>query len=201
MLPKVRRGSLPRPFMDLIIEFANTPEFMALTRISRRLADKEEREEMITCSSRTWRVLILNRRTGMATSQTTGKTLRGSISHLCKRPTSALRRKKHRNGGFETADAMRGEFQRMLQFVQFVSPSGFRKSSTENQVPRVRFESIAVGSALALRADPDLFQRAPDITPLLESRPFKDATKTDAAKVKKKLLGRIRKAKNWLMES
>ena len=96
------------------------------------------------------------------------------------------------NGTSAKADAMRLEFRRMLQFVQSVSSNGFTKSQTGNQVPRVRFESIAVGSALALRADPGLFQRAPDITPLLESDPFKDATKSDAANVKSKLLGRIR---------
>ena len=88
----------------------------------------------------------------------------------------------------------------MLQFVSAVSPHGFTKSETGKQVPRVRFESIAVGSALALRADPTLIQRSPDMTPFLESDPFKDATKSDAANVKSKLLGRIKLVRDWLAD-
>lgn len=102
------------------------------------------------------------------------------------------------NGTSTTIDAMRNEFMQMLEFVQAVSPNGFTKTKTGKQVPRVRFESIAVGSALALRVDPGLFARTPDITLLLESDPFMLATKSDAANVKSKLLGRIRLVREWL---
>ena len=98
------------------------------------------------------------------------------------------------------ADDMQAEFQQMLRFVRSVSPNGFTKSPTGNQVPRVRFESIAVGSALALRADPGLLDRTPNITPLLESDSFKNATKSDAANVKSKLLRRVRLVRDWLTE-
>lgn len=197
---EVRRGSLPGPFMDLIIELADAPEFKKLTPIRKELADKKEREELVT---RFFAYLesfdpeladgngdIPNYRENPA---------RFFFAFVQETNERIAKEKNHQNGSSVTANTMRGEFQRMLQFVQTVSPNGFRKSSTGNQVPRVRFESIAVGSALALRADPDLFRRAPDITPLLESGPFKNATKTDAANVKTKLLGRIREVKNWLM--
>jgi hypothetical protein len=95
---------------------------------------------------------------------------------------------------------MRADFATALDFIQAASPHGFTKSETGNQVPRVRFESIAVGSALALRADPSVAARVADMTPLLNSDEFSEATKSDAANVKSKLLNRIRLTRNWLLE-
>lgn len=43
-----------------------------------------------------------------------------------------------------------------LQFVEKTFPNGFRKSAQSNTVPRVRFEALAVGSALALRENPEI---------------------------------------------
>jgi hypothetical protein len=103
-------------------------------------------------------------------------------------------------GASPTLDAMRTEFARSLAFIKAVSPHGFTKSKTGNQVPRVRFESVAVGSALALRADPSVTDRVEDMTPLLDSKQFSEATRSDAANVKSKLLNRITLTRNWLLE-
>jgi hypothetical protein len=198
---EVRRGSLPGPFMDMVIDLAESPQFTALTPISSSLIDKREREELVTRF-----FAYLN---GFDASVTAADGGNGDIPTYKEEPrrfyfsyvklaNDAITAEIAQNGTSATADAMRTEFLQMLQFVSSVSPNGFTKSTTGNQVPRVRFESIAVGSALALRADPTLLQRLPDITPMLNSDPFKDATKSDAANVKSKLLGRIRLVRDWL---
>ena len=103
-------------------------------------------------------------------------------------------------GDLSSLDRMRAEFFQMLKFVKAVSPNGFTKSVTGNQVPRVRFESIAVGASLALRADPSVANRVGDISQLLNSKEFAAATTSDAANVKSKLLRRITLVRNWLLK-
>ncbi|WP_298434710.1 DUF262 domain-containing protein [uncultured Jannaschia sp.] len=200
---EVRRGSLPGPFMDMVIELADSPEFVELTPISRSLVDKREREELVT---RFFAYLESFDPTLVASDGGNGdipsykEEPRRFYFSFVKEANDRISSEIEQDDTSPTADAMREEFLRTLQFVNAVSPNGFTKSQTGNQVPRVRFESIAVGSALALRADPDLLLRSPDITPLLESAPFKEATKSDAANVKSKLLGRIRLVRDWLAE-
>ncbi|MEL6467766.1 MAG: DUF262 domain-containing protein [Pseudomonadota bacterium] len=197
---EVRRGSLPGPFMDLIISLANSPEFVAMTPISQPLIDKREREELVTRFFAYLGSFVPDAFDGEGDIPTYKEEPRLFYFAYVQETSEAIAAEVNANGTSATADAMRAEFQQMLQFVSAVSPHGFTKSETGKQVPRVRFESIAVGSALALRADPTLIQRSPDITPLLESDPFKDATKSDAANVKSKLLGRIKLVRDWLAD-
>ncbi|MEL7197902.1 MAG: DUF262 domain-containing protein [Pseudomonadota bacterium] len=197
---EVRRGSLPGPFMDLVIELAEHPAFVELTPISKQLVSKREREELVTRF-----FAYLNK------FDPTGNAGEGDIPGYSEQPrrfyfafvqeTNQEAALQIEQGGQSTVlDAMRTEFEATLEFVRTVSPNGFTKSITGNQVPRVRFESIAVGSALALRADPTITDRVTDITPLLESEDFSNATKSDAANVRSKLLNRIRLTRNWLID-
>ena len=48
----------------------------------------------------------------------------------------------------------------MVEFVGAAFPHGFRKTVTARQVPRARYEAIAVGSGLALRERSDLLDSA-----------------------------------------
>ncbi len=196
---EVRRGSLPGPLMDLIISLANSPEFVAMTPISQALIDKREREEFVTRFFAYMGSFIPNGPNG-GDIPTYKEEPRLFYFAYVKDVGEKIAAELAATGVSATADAMRKEFYQMLQFVTATSPNGFTKSVTGNQVPRVRFESIAVGSALALRVDPTLLQRTPDLTPLLESDPFKDATKSDAANVKSKLLGRITLVRDWLAD-
>ncbi|WP_394690118.1 DUF262 domain-containing protein [Hoeflea sp.] len=197
---EVRRGSLPGPFMDLIIDLANSPEFVALTPISKALIDQREREELVTRFFAYLESFDASLADGEGDIPGYKEEPRLFYFKFVQEMNELISAEIEQSGKSTTSDQMRTEFRRMLEFVQAVSPNGFTKTITGNQVPRVRFESIAVGSALALRADPGLLQRAPDITQLLESEPFKDATKSDAANVKSKLLGRIRLFRDWLAE-
>lgn len=196
---EVRRGSLPGPFMDLIIELASDPTFVKLTPVSQQLVDKREREELVT---RFFAYLdsfdpALN--DGQGDIPTYKEEPRRFYFSFVKEKNDRIAAELEADGTSPTIDAMRADFAGALDFIQAVSPHGFTKSKTGNQVPRVRFESIAVGTALALRTDPTVADRVADMTPLLNSVGFSEATRSDAANVKSKLLNRIRMTRSWLL--
>lgn len=197
---EIRRGSIPGPFMDLVVELANDPTFVELTPISQQLVDKREREELVT---RFFAYLdsfdpALN--DGEGDIATYKEEPRRFYFSFVKEMNDRIATELETDGTSPTIDAMRADFASTLAFILEASPHGFTKSETGNQVPRVRFESIAVGSALALRADPTVANRVTDMTPLLSSDEFSDATRSDAANVKSKLLNRIRLTRSWLLE-
>ena len=197
---EVRRGSLPGAFMDLVIELAESQAFVALTPISKPLVDKREREELVTRLFAYLESFDPALADGQGDVPDYKEEPRRFYFAFVKNMNERVAAEINQTGESATLQRMREEFSRTLEFIANVSPHGFTKSATGNQVPRVRFEAIAVGSALALRADPTIFERAPDITPLLESEAFKSATKSDAANVKSRLLNRIRLLRDWLAE-
>ncbi|TNE51884.1 MAG: DUF262 domain-containing protein [Sphingomonadales bacterium] len=197
---EVRRGSLPGTFMDLIVALAKIPEFVDLTPVSQSLINQREREELVTRFFAYLESFDTALMGGDGDIPTYKEEPRRFYFSFVKNMNERVKAEMDADGDSMTLSRMRDEFLRVLQFVKSVSPNGFTKSETGNQVPRVRFEAIAVGSALALREDSGLVERAPDITPLLESEPFKTATRSDAANVKSKLLGRIKLVRNWLAE-
>jgi len=197
---EIRRGSLPGPFMDLIISLAESKEFVELTPISKPQIKLREREELVTRFFAYVESFDPNLKEG-----------RGDIPSYKEQPkrfyfkfVDDMNQKTvteiAKDGVSETLRSMEVEFKRMLAFVKACSPNGFTKSQTGNQVPRVRFEAIAVGAALALREDQNLLNTKPLVTPALEMEEFVVATKSDAANVKSKLLTRITLLRNWLLE-
>lgn len=196
---EIRRGSLPGPFMKLIKSLAESDEFVELTPISQPLIKHREREELVT------------RFFAYLESFDPTKNGSGDIPNYKEQPrlfyyqfvkdmNILIADELEEEEESEKLQSMELEFKQMLAFVKKVSPYGFTKSETGNQVPRVRYEAIAVGLALALRADSDLINTAPDITPALEADEFLEATKSDAANVKSKLLKRITLFTKWFSE-
>ncbi|EDS6040332.1 DUF262 domain-containing protein [Salmonella enterica subsp. enterica] len=103
------------------------------------------------------------------------------------------------NGNIDAAkqELMKTEFSNMLNFVEKYFPAGFRKTVTAKSTPRVRFESIAVGTALALRLDPHL---APKNLDWISSDKFKDLTTSDGANSRVKVIERIEYVRDQLLE-
>lgn len=89
------------------------------------------------------------------------------------------------------------EFTQMLSFVDKYFENGFRKSSKSKSTPRVRFEAISVGVALALRENSDL---VPESMEWLNSEEFKMHTTTHASNSPKRVNGRIGFVKKMLLE-
>ena len=96
-------------------------------------------------------------------------------------------------------NTMRREFETMLVFVARTFPHGFQKSDANHAVPRVRFEAIAVGSALALRENSGLEARPDEIERQMQDAGFDQVVVSDGANVRAKLEGRIDLVKNLLV--
>tara|TARA_Y100000310_G_scaffold265563_1_gene276666 strand:- start:2397 stop:3512 length:1116 start_codon:yes stop_codon:yes gene_type:complete len=197
---EIRRGSLPGPFMDMVTELSSSEEFVELTPISKPLVKSREREELIT---RFFAYLERYREDGANESvDMEGYKDKPKIFYFnfVDEMNNLMQREIEEFGKSKKRESLESEFRKMLHFVKAVSPNGFTKSQSGNQVPRVRFEAIAVGTALALREKNKLIDINPDITPALRSVEFEEATKSDAANVKSKLLKRIKLLKDWLLE-
>lgn len=178
---EIRRGSLPGPVTNLITELAGNELFITLTPLTSKSVDQREREELVTRF-----FAYVNR----------NETEQGRFPGYKDRPKKFLYDYlKDANSQAslqpEIIDDMRGEFLRMLEFVRRTFELGFRKSGSANTVPRVRFEAIAVGSALVLRENPALTVDADIITDRMKVGGFDSLVVSDGANVRSKLEGRI----------
>ena len=86
----------------------------------------------------------------------------------------------------------------MIEFMESTLPLGFRKSKGSSATPRVRFEAIAVGTALAIKEDPTLPGRA-GLPNDLSSAEFRDLTTSDAANNRSRVLNRIEYVRDRLL--
>ena len=94
-------------------------------------------------------------------------------------------------------EKMRAEFESMLNFVEKYFPQGFRQGKNgARTTTRIKFESLAVGVALALRKNSNL---EPKSTELLNSQQFNDLTKSDASSSKNKVVLRIEYVRDRLL--
>ncbi|WP_426078361.1 DUF262 domain-containing protein [Janthinobacterium sp. PSPC3-1] len=178
---EIRRGSLPGPVTELITQLAEDPFFIEMAPLSSKAISQREREELIT---RFFAYLNKN------------NTPDGRFPDYRDRPKKFLYdylKGANADAGQapEIIDAMREEFLRMLSFVRNTFEFGFRKSATANTIPRVRFEAIAVGSALVLRDHPELQVEARYVSARMEQLDFDELVVSDGANVRSKLEGRI----------
>ena len=99
-------------------------------------------------------------------------------------------------------NAMRNEFHSMLAFVQKYIPNSlhiYRKTKNcYEPTTRIKFESITVGIALALRENPNL---VPKSTSFLDSDNLKKLTKSDASSSQNKVTHRIEYVRNQLLDN
>ena len=173
---EVRRGALGGKFIDLVIELAKLPRFTKLAPVPEKALNEREREELVT------RFFAYS----------------DGLEGYKDRPAVFLfDYTKRMNAEFEEEPNLiaeyRARFGNMVAFVEANTPHGFRKTSKSKTTPRVRFEAIAIGSANALRSNPNLLIDGPR-TPMsewIDSKDFSDVTTSDGANVVSKLRGRI----------
>lgn len=178
---EIRRGSLPGLVTDLIRELAENDNFVAATPMSQKAVDQREREELVT---RFFAYLE-----GWGASE-------GRFPNYQDRPKRYLY--EYLKSANDTAsnnpallERMRAEFEGMLDRVQQLFPNGFRKNATAKTVPRVRFEAIATGTALALRQDVNLAVTSEQVVARMAERNFDEIVVSDGANVRSRLEGRI----------
>ncbi|RBA25430.1 DUF262 domain-containing protein [Herminiimonas fonticola] len=88
------------------------------------------------------------------------------------------------------------EWDNMLAFVKAHFAHGFSKGKGHVRTPRIRYEALSVGTALALRINPNLVPASVD---WLESEEFKDLMRSDASNSRPKVIRRIEFVRDKLL--
>lgn len=172
---EVRRGSYRGPFMDFLMSCTKDPDFIKVCPISETMQKRYEHLELVL------RFFAYLERYE-------------SFEH---RVDDFLDQYVEETKDSYDEENMRLEFNRMIAFVKTYFPYGFAKSARAKSTPRVRFESISVGVALALREKPDLIPSSMD---WLDSPEFKTHTTTHASNSPARVRGRILYVKDMLLK-
>lgn len=183
---EVRRGMRPGPFVDLISVLAKDEELRRLAPVSEALAKRFEYEELIT------RFFAFVDRYETYGRGPEGKVVKDFLMTYVKDTNEELAAE----GGDRKRAEMDEAWKRMLAFIGRHFPGGFKKAGPGRKVPRVRFEALAVGVALALREEPDLI---PNDLSWLDSAEFKKRTTTDASNNRSNLVGRLEFVRDRLL--
>lgn len=178
---EVRRGALAGPFMSMLIQLSNMPEFEELAPVSKKDADEREREELVA------RFFAYS--DGFANVD--------GFRDYKDRPSEYIFKfvkerniKLTRDPGLEAR--YRGRFVEMIDFVKRNFPFGFRKTFKGNTTYRARFEAIAVGVRLALDQCPGLKDGdSLEVTPWLIGDDFQKITGADGANAINRLRARV----------
>lgn len=184
---EVRRGALAGPFMTLVIELASNAKFADLAPVSEKQLKEREYEELVA------RFFAYS----------------DGLAAYKDRPSDYIfEYTKKMNREFEQspdlADAYRSRFFDTLAFVERVFPYGFRRSVRGKSTPRARFESISIGSYLAIKQSPEL--AAPqgvlvDVSSWIDGPEFKKVTGSDGANARARLDGRIHFVRDKLVSA
>ncbi len=177
-----RRGIQPGPFTNFLSECARIPLFKTLAPLTEVSESRREREE-----------LVLRFFTYLNKYQKFKGLVRDFLDEYLAETQKAFNDK---NG-----KTMRKEFDLVLNFVEQYFPDGFKRQPDDKQTPRVRFEAIAVGVALALRENNRLVPDKASIELWLKSSEFKIHTTSHASNGKTKLKGRIEFVRDELLKS
>lgn len=171
-----RRGIRPGPFLELIKQLAGEQIFQELCPFSDALKKRREPEEYALRF--------------FAYLNNYEKFERNVNTFI----DSYLEEKN--NDESLNEQGMKDEFMKMLEFVKKYYPNGFKKSGTAKRIYRVRFESIAVGTALALRQNADV---VPTNVNWLDSDKFRDLTTSDGSNSRPRVIARIEYVRNQLL--
>ena len=172
---EIRRGSFRGPFMDFLMACTKDPLFVEVCPISETMAKRYEQLELVIRF-----FAFLNH-----------------YQEFTHRVDSFLDEYIESTKDSFDQTKMKSEFDAMLRFVKKYFPYGFAKTAKAKSTPRVRFEAIAVGVALALREKPDL---TPKSMEWLESEEFLRHTTTHASNSPARVSGRILYVKGKLLE-
>ena len=191
---EVRRGSLPGPVMDLIVEMSTLPKFIQMTPLSDAVIKRREREEFAA------------RFFAYTDSYQSGIDGGNMFEGYRDRPADFIYNSVKSANVRSIDDPLiiqnaRTRFIEMLDFVDRVFPNGFQKPNAVRQVPRARYEAIAIGSSIALREQPALAEAQLDISDWINSDEFVTATTSDGANGRSMLEGRINFVRHNLIAS
>jgi hypothetical protein len=176
-----RRGIKGGPMLNVVEECAKNPLFRKLAPLSDHQVSRRDRDE-----------LVLRFFAYLERYQDFGETNQNRVNRFL----DMYLEKKNELRPAELEPLAR-EFQRMLEFVRDTFTLGFAKTKDARTTPRIRFEALAVGTALALRKNPDLprSQRVP----WLDSDEFRELTTSDSSNSRPKIVKRIEYVRDKLL--
>jgi len=170
-----RRGISPGPFVDLLEELGKDPKFVKLCPLSKAAQLIREPDEFVL---RFFAYLD------------NYKNFERNVNVFLNDYLEA------KNKPDIDQDVFRKKFHAMLDFVEKYFPNGFSKAQGHIRTPRIRFEAISVGVALALQQKSDL---EPISIDWLESKEFKEYTTSDSSNSKPKVIRRIEYVRDQLL--
>ena len=172
---EVRRGSFRGPFMDFLMQCTTDPLFVEVCPISETMKKRYEQLELVLRF-----FAFLNH-----------------YQDFTHRVDEFLDEYIEKTQDNFDPEQMGKDFHGMLKFVKSYFPNGFAKSARAKSTPRVRFEAISVGVALALRENPDLVPVSMD---WLDSTEFLKHTTTHASNSPARVTGRVLYVKDELLK-
>lgn len=177
---EVRWGVHDSPFLVFIRECSDDPRFAELAPLNEAAVKRRERQEFVLRF-----FAYLNKYKDFDR-----KVVEFLNDYLAEAQTRFDQDAKLRTN-------MKREWDRMLSFVKNTFPNGFSKAQGHVRTPRIRFEAMAVGSALALRINPRLSVKS---IGWLDSKEFKHLTTSDASNSRPKVVKRIEYVRDKLLE-
>ncbi len=179
---EVRRGALRGPFLDLVIELSQEPKFVELTPVSDKQLKEREREELVT------RFFAY------------GDGLDDYADEVSPFLFSYARKMNQQMTDTPALlEQYRGRFKSMVDFVSAAFPFGFRRTASGRASPRARFESIAVGTYLALKQNERLIPQTEVVKAWVQDKAFAEVTGSDGANAVSRLERRIHFVRDRLL--
>ncbi|MBP0017142.1 MAG: DUF262 domain-containing protein [Cyanobacteria bacterium SBLK] len=171
-----RRGISPGPFLSFMEKLSKNPKFDELCPLSEAAKKRQEPQEFVL---RFFAYL-------------------DNYENFKRRVNEFLNEYlENKNNEEFDEKTMENEFNAMLEFVAQYFPNGFSKGKQHIRTPRIRFEAISVGVALALRENENL---VPYSLEWLESEEFKEYTTSDSSNSRPKVIRRIEYVRDRLLE-
>ncbi len=176
-----RRGGKPGKFLDLIEELSKYKLFLDLCSFTETEINKRDPQEFVL------RFFAFLNNYENYSDRKVHKFLNNYLEKENKSDTINI-------------DVMKNEFYLVLEFIKKYFPNAlhiYRKTKDRYEpTTRIKFESICVGIALALRENPNLNPRSTDF---LDSQAFKEYTTSDTYSSQNKVTHRIHYVRDQLL--
>lgn len=181
---EIRRGLLQGPFFEMVLKLSENKNFNELTKINKRRAESGEKDELIS------RFFAY----GDDLSKYSDKVREFIFNYV-----GEMNRK------FQSEPKLQLEYEKrfetIMDFFKEKYPIGFRRGG-KGIVSRTRFESMTVGTYLAVKDDLNRLQQISisDCEDVFNSEQFNKAVTSDGANTKKKLFARLFVTKDAFLE-
>ena len=172
-----RRGILRGPFLDLIEDLSTNKKFIGLCLFSLKAINSRDPQEYVL---RFFAFLNYYENYG------------GEVHSFLNEYLDKENKNENLN-----VQIMQSEFEMMLCFVEKYFPNGFiQGKKLKKPTSRIKFESLAAGTALALRVKKDL---KPESTDWINSQEFKKYTDGDSSNSRNKVVRRVEYVRDKLL--